>query len=71
MENQFCRVVQWVDDSTKLFDSIQLFEETISYHIGRPPVKVVIDKSQSVQGSDGSHTPRKITRLRPGYLLST
>lgn len=41
MENQFRRVVQWVDDSTKLFDSIQLFEETISYHIGHPPVETL------------------------------
>lgn len=25
----------------KLFDSIQLFEETISYHIGHPPVETL------------------------------
>lgn len=41
MENQFRRVVQWVDDSTKLFDRIQLFEETISYPIGHPPVETL------------------------------
>lgn len=44
MENQFCRVVQWVDDSTKIFDRIQLFEETISYPIGHPPVETDIYK---------------------------
>lgn len=37
----FRRVVQWVDDSTKIFDHIQLFEETISYHIGHPPVETL------------------------------
>ena len=41
MENQFRRVVQWVDDSTKLFDSIQLLEVAISYHIGHPPVETL------------------------------
>lgn len=63
MENQFRRVVQWVDDSTKLFDRIQLFEETISYPIGHPLIETdIYTNSQSVRGSDGSQTPRKITR---------
>lgn len=69
MENQFRRVVQWVDDSTNLLSYIQLFED---YYEVSSCKKAVKNKFTIRTGIRRIPHPSKDNQDRkPGYLLFT